>query len=106
MDLKREIEKLRQEIRHHDYLYYVLNQPEISDTEYDKLYKKLAESEKKYPQFITPDSPTQRVSGQPAELFRPVKHSKPMLSLENTYSAKEVKEWDGRVKKGLVREKR
>jgi DNA ligase (NAD+) len=105
MEIKKEIEKLRQEIRHHDYLYYVLNQPEISDTEYDKLYKKLVDLEKKYPQFITPDSPTQRVSGQPAELFQPVKHAKPMLSLENTYSAEEVKEWDERVNKGIKGEK-
>lgn len=105
MEIKKEIESLRKEIRKHDYLYYVLNQPEISDAEYDRLVKKLEELEKKYPQFITPDSPTQRVSGQPAELFRPVKHAKPMLSLENTYSPEEVKEWDKRVKKGLPREK-
>lgn len=105
MDIKKEIESLRKEIRKHDYFYYVLNQPEISDTEYDKLYKKLVELEKKYPQFITPDSPTQRVSGQPAELFHPVKHAKPMLSLENTYSAEEVKEWNERVNKGIKGEK-
>jgi len=105
MDIKKKIESLREEIKKHDYLYYVLNQPEISDAEYDKLYKKLVELEKKYPQFITPDSPTQRVSGQPVELFRPVKHSKPMLSLDNTYSAEEVKEWDERVRKGLKEEK-
>ncbi len=105
MEIKKEIEKLRQEIRHHDYLYYVLNQPEISDAEYDRLMKRLKELEKKYPQFITLDSPTQRVSGQPAELFQPVKHAKPMLSLENTYSPEEVKEWGERVKKGLSEEK-
>lgn len=105
MEIKKEIESLRKEIRKHDYLYYLLNQPEISDAEYDKLLKKLIELEKKYPQFITPDSPTQRVSGQPAELFRPVKHAKPMLSLENAYSVEEVKEWNERVKKGIKGEK-
>jgi len=105
MDIKKEIESLRKEIKQHDYLYYVLNQPEISDAEYDKLMKRLQDLEKKYPQFITADSPTQRVSGVVTELFKPVKHATMMLSLDNTYSPEEVKEWDERVKKGLKGEK-
>ncbi len=97
----REIEKLREEIRHYDYYYYVLNQPEISDKEYDDLMKKLENLEKKYPQFITPDSPTQRVSGEPREEFKQVKHRRGMFSLDNTYSIEELKEWGTRVRKGL-----
>ncbi|MFN3966124.1 MAG: DNA ligase LigA-related protein, partial [Endomicrobiia bacterium] len=73
-EVKKQIEKLRDEIKRHDYLYYVLNQPEISDYEYDQLMKKLEELEKKYPQFITPDSPTQRVSGEVAKEFKSIKH--------------------------------
>jgi len=100
-EIKKQIEKLRKEIKRHDYLYYVLNQPEISDYEYDQLLKKLEELEKKYPQLITPDSPTQRVSGEIAKEFKSVKHTIPMLSLENTYSPEEIIEWEKRVKKIL-----
>jgi DNA ligase (NAD+) len=96
--LKR-IKELRELIRHHDYLYYVLNQPEISDYEYDKLYKELVELEKKYPEFITPDSPTQRVSGEVVKEFKPVKHTSPMLSLDNTYSEQEIYDWAERISK-------
>lgn len=101
-DIKTQIENLRKEIRKHDYLYYVLNQPEISDYEYDQLMKKLIELEKKYPELITPDSPTQRVSGEVTKEFKPVKHSIPMLSLDNTYSAEEIYEWNTRIKKVLT----
>jgi len=104
MDIKKRIEKLRQEIRHHDYAYYVLNQPEISDFEYDKLMKQLQELESQYPQFITPDSPTQRVSGEIIKTFGSVKHTKPMLSLENTYTYDEIIEWNNRIKKILLYE--
>jgi DNA ligase (NAD+) len=96
--LKR-IKELRELIRHHDYLYYVLNQPEISDYEYDKLYRELVELEKKYPEFITPDSPTQRVSGEVVKEFKPVKHTSPMLSLDNTYSEQEIYDWAERISK-------
>ncbi len=96
--LKR-IKELRELIRHHDYLYYVLNQPEISDYEYDKLYKELKELEEKYPEFITPDSPTQRVSGEVVKEFKPVKHTFPMLSLDNTYSEQEIYDWAERISK-------
>lgn len=101
MNTKQEIEKLKKEIRHHDYLYYVLAQPEISDTEYDKLIKQLKKLEEKNPQLIMPDSPTQRVSGEVVKDFKTVKHSTLMLSLDNTYSADEVIEWDKRVKKAV-----
>ncbi len=104
MNAKQEIEKLKKEIRHHDYLYYVLAQPEISDTEYDNLMKRLKELEEKNPQFITDDSPTQRVSGKAVKDFTTVKHSTPMLSLDNTYSSDEIIEWDKRVKKIIANE--
>ncbi|MFN3550189.1 MAG: NAD-dependent DNA ligase LigA [Endomicrobiia bacterium] len=93
------IEELRKKIKHYDYLYYVLNQPEISDYEYDKLYKELKELEEKYPEFITPDSPTQRVSGEVVKEFKSVKHTSPMLSLENTYSTQEIYDWVERISK-------
>lgn len=101
--VKTKIEYLRQKIRHHDYCYYVLNQPEISDAEYDNLICRLKELETAYPQFILPDSPTQRVSEKPLEGFKSIKHKTPMLSLDNTYSAEELNQWDKRVKKALSR---
>lgn len=100
-DIKRRIEHLRDEIRRHDYLYYVLNQPEISDQQYDKLFADLKSLEEKYPEFITPDSPTQRVSEQPLEGFKTVRHAVPMLSMDNTYNAEELRAFDERVAKGL-----
>ncbi len=93
------IKQLREQIKRHDYLYYVLNQPEISDYEYDKLYKELKELEEKYPEFITADSPTQRVSGEVVKEFKPVKHTFPMLSLDNTYSEQEIYDWAERISK-------
>jgi DNA ligase (NAD+) len=96
--LKR-IEELKTIIKHHDYLYYVLNQPEISDYEYDKLFKELKELEEKYPEFVTPDSPTQRVSGEVVKEFKSVKHTFPMLSLDNTYSEQEIYDWAERISK-------
>lgn len=97
--IEKQIQNLRKQITQNDYLYYVLNQPKISDYEYDQLLKKLQNLENAYPQFIIPDSPTQRVSGEVAKGFRPVKHSKPMLSLSNTYSSDELREWEKRIKK-------
>ena len=102
-EAKKRIEKLRAEIQRHDYLYYVLNQPEISDQRYDKLFAELRTLEEKHPQFITPDSPTQRVSEQPLEGFATVRHAVPMLSMDNTYSAEELRAFDERVAKGLGR---
>lgn len=102
---KSEIEELRKTIRRHDRLYYVLNKPEISDQEYDKLYRKLEDLEKAHPELITADSPTQRVSGKPVRGFPTVKHMVPMLSMDNTYSAEELREFDERVKKNLKGER-
>ena len=95
------IAKLREEIRQHDYLYYVETRPEISDREYDKLMETLRALEAKYPDLVAPDSPTQRVSGQPLEGFASVTHRVPMLSIDNTYGEAEVREFDERVRKGL-----
>lgn len=100
-DIKRQIECLRDEIREHDYLYYVLNQPKISDRQYDKLFAELKELEEANPQFIRPDSPTQRVSGRLLEGFATVRHTIRMLSIDNTYSADELKSFDERVHKQL-----
>lgn len=99
--LRSEAERLRREIRKHDYLYYVKDNPEITDFQYDRLLKELQEIEKNHPGLITPDSPTQRVSGLAAPSFNPVKHTVPMLSLDNTYSHEEILEWAARVDKGL-----
>jgi len=98
---RKQIEKLKKEINCHNYRYYVLNDPVISDFEYDKLLKKLIELEKTCPDFITPDSPSQRVGGEPIKEFKQVAHSPLMLSLDNTYSYDELKEFDIRIKKTL-----
>lgn len=92
------IEKLRETIREHDYRYYVLAEPIISDEEYDKLMRELIELEKQYPELITPDSPTQRVGGEPTKKFPVVTHKIPMLSLSNSYTEEDVKEFDRRVR--------
>ena len=85
------IGKLRKELREHDYRYYVEAQPAIGDEEYDRLMRELQELEAKHPELITPDSPTQRVGGQPTKEFRAVRHEAPMLSLANTYT--EASSW-------------
>jgi DNA ligase (NAD+) len=90
-------EELRAELRHHEHLYYVLDAPEITDAEYDALMNELKRIEAAHPELITPDSPTQRVGGKPAEGFQKVRHSRPMLSLDNAYSAEELADWDRRV---------
>jgi len=95
------IEQLRSEIRHHDYLYYVSAAPEISDRQYDELMSELKALEAKYPELVTADSPTQRVGGQPIEGFVQVTHSAPMLSIDNTYNADEVRAFDDRVHRAL-----
>ena len=101
--VKKEIGNLRQQICHHDHRYFVLNQPEISDSEYDKLMRRLKGLEEKHPQFKTSDSPTQRVGGEPLKEFKHLKHRIPILSLDNAYSFDEVKDWVQRVHKGLTR---
>lgn len=105
IQVRKEIEKLRNEIRHHDYRYYVLSQPELSDKEYDELLLKLKELENKYPKLITPDSPTQRISAEVQEGFKTIRHRQKMLSLDNTYSFDELRDWETRVRKGLIDEK-
>ena len=95
------IENLRSKIRYHDGKYYVENMPEISDYEYDQLMKELESLESTYPQSISPDSPTQRVSGEPVSEFISIEHSIPMLSIENTYSEEELREFDKRIRRML-----
>jgi DNA ligase (NAD+) len=96
-DTDKKIESLRDKIRHHEYLYYVLDQPEISDAEFDKLMQQLKALETEHPELITTDSPTQRVGGKPREGFVKVPHSSAMLSLDNTYNEEELRAWERRV---------
>src|SRR5258708_16646760 len=96
-DIEATIETLREKIRHHEYRYYVLDDPEISDAEFDKLMNDLKKLESEYPELITPDSPTQRVGGKPREGFVKAPHSSPMLSLDNAYSDEELRDWERRV---------
>lgn len=103
--IKKKIAELRDKIRYHDYKYYVQDQPEISDEEYDRLMFELKKLEEKYPELITPDSPTQRVAGQPVEGFPTVTHLVPMLSMDNTYSPEELKDFDDRIRRNLKVEK-
>jgi len=102
---KRRHAELAQEIRRHDYLYYVQAAPEISDREYDSLYRELLDLEKQFPDLVTPDSPSQRVGGQPLKEFKPVKHLQPMTSLDNTYSQAELRQFVERVQRILPQEK-
>jgi DNA ligase (NAD+) len=95
------IDKLRREIRHHDYLYYVKDRPEISDEEYDRLFDALKRLENQFPDLTTPDSPTQRVGAKPAQEFRIVEHAAPMLSLEATREEDDVRRFDERMRKSL-----
>lgn len=101
MDPSAEIARLRDEIRRHEHLYYVLDSPEISDAEYDRLLKQLEALEAAHPDLVTPESPTQRVGGIPASGFVSVAHAAPMLSLDNAYSDDELREFDARVRRGL-----
>jgi len=96
---EREIEKLRDEIRRHDELYYVANAPEIADREYDQLLETLQKLEEAHPELITPDSPTQRVGGRPAEGFPEVVHTRQMLSLDNSYNIDELRAFDDRCRR-------
>jgi DNA ligase (NAD+) len=95
--IESKVERLREKIRHHEYRYYVLDDPEISDAEFDRLMNELKQLEAEHPELITPDSPTQRVGGKPREGFVKVEHSSPMLSLDNAYSEEELRAWDRRV---------
>src|SRR5260221_5458109 len=97
---KHEVEELRDKLRHHEYLYYVLDQPEISDAAYDRLMKRLEELEAAHPELITPDSPTVRVGGTPRAGFPTVQHARPMLSLDNAVSYEALGDFDRRGRPG------
>jgi DNA ligase (NAD+) len=99
----KEIEGLRDRINYHNYRYYVLDSPEVSDREYDRMFKRLAELESSWPDLVTPDSPTQKVGAPPQQEFGTVSHAVPMLSLANAFEREEVLEFDRRVKKILER---
>lgn len=99
--LQHEVETLRREIRRHDELYYQQAKPEISDQQYDALLRKLTDLESAHPELVTPDSPTQRVGGKPLQSFASVRHAMAMISIDNTYSEGEVREFDQRVRKLL-----
>ena len=94
----KKIDSLREEIRRHGHLYYVLDAPEISDAGFDRLMQELKRLEAEHPELITPDSPTQRVGGKPREGFVKVEHSRPMLSLDNAYNEQELRDWAARVR--------
>ncbi len=100
-EIRQEIERLRETIREHDYRYYILNQPALSDDEYDALMRKLQQWEKEYPEFITPDSPTQRIAGTPQESFPSFVHYRPLLSLSNAFLDEDIREFDQRIRRLL-----
>lgn len=102
--VKKEVEDLRDKIRHHEYLYYVADDSEISDAAFDRLMNRLKEIEAAHPELITPDSPTLRVGGTPREGFTTVRHARPMLSLDNAFSYDALRDWDRRVRQGSGRE--
>ena len=99
--IKDDIEKLRDEIHHHNYQYYVVNEPDISDYEFDQKLNQLIKLEKEYPELITPESPTQRVGSDLTKVFNQVEHKYPMLSLANTYNEQELYDFDRRVRDNL-----
>ena len=95
------VQQLQSELREHAYRYYVLDEPTISDAEYDRLFRELQELEARRPDLRTPDSPTQRVGATPLDAFRPAHHRFPMLSLQNAFSLDELRDFDERVKRNL-----
>src|SRR5262245_13975377 len=95
------IEKLRTELDHHNYLYFIEAKPAISDQEFDRLMRELIDLESKHPELITPDSPSQRVGGKPIDGFKTVEHAVRMMSIDNTYSEEELRAFDERVRKAL-----
>src|SRR5712664_281124 len=94
----KQIERLREHIRRHEYLYYVLDEPEISDIKFDRMMKELQQLESAHPELVTPDSPSQRVGGAPRKGVETRQHSPAMMSLDNTYSMEELEEFDRRVR--------
>jgi len=103
--IKERVEQLRQTIRRHNYLYYVKNEPEISDREFDALMDELLRLEREHPELVTPDSPTQKVGGEPLQEFVTAEHLSPMLSIENTYNEGELREFDARIRRLLADQK-
>ncbi len=101
---QKKLDALREQIRHHEYRYYVLDDPELSDAEFDQLMNQLKKIEAEHPEAITPDSPTQRVGGKPREGFVKAKHSSPMFSLDNAYSIEELRDWERRVHELIERD--
>jgi len=104
-NVKKEIEDLREKLRYHEYRYYVLDEPEISDAAYDRLMERLKALEAAHRELVTPDSPSVRVGGAPREGFTTVRHARPMLSLDNAFSYDALREWDRRVREGSGKEK-
>ncbi len=102
--IRAQVKKLREQIEHHNYQYYVLDQPEIPDSEYDRLFRELQALEAAYPELVTPDSPTQRVGGAPLAAFEEVEHRVPMLSLDNALSPEAMADFDRRVRERLGRD--
>src|SRR6185312_12050315 len=98
---EQEILTLRDEIRHHEHLYYVMDAPVLTDAQYDALMNRLKKLEAEHPELVTADSPSQRVGGKPLEGFVKTAHSRPMLSLDNAYTEEELRAWDQRVREAL-----
>src|SRR6185503_16186152 len=104
-NVEKRLNELKSQIREHDYHYYVEDQPVINDSEYDLLFNELKKLENEHPELITADSPTQRVGGQALDEFEKVPHRKPMLSLANTFSIDDLRDFDARIKKFLGNER-
>src|SRR5690242_1082520 len=102
---KKEMAELREKLRYHEYRYYVLDEPEISDAAYDRLLERLKVLEAAHPELVTPDSPSVRVGGAPREGFQTVRHARPMLSLDNAFSYDALRDFDRRVREGSGKEK-
>jgi DNA ligase (NAD+) len=100
-DAAQRLSELREQVHHHDYLYYVEARPEVADAEYDALVRELRALEAEFPDLVTPDSPTQRVAGQPVDAFRPVEHRAAMLSLDNATTAEQLREFEARLARAL-----
>src|SRR5580700_8044869 len=98
---EQQLQELRDELRHHEHLYYVEDAPELTDAQYDALMNKLTKLETEHPELVTPDSPSQRVGGKPKEGFVKMPHSRPMLSLDNAYNEEELRAWEQRVREAL-----
>ncbi|MFO8033276.1 MAG: NAD-dependent DNA ligase LigA, partial [Desulfohalobiaceae bacterium] len=99
--VQQEIEQLRRQIEYHDYLYYVLDAPENSDAEYDRLFRRLQDLEQEHPELITPESPTQKVGGRPSKGFAHLAHSLPMYSLDNAFDLQEWQDYVHRIQRLL-----